>query len=152
MKTHSISNPVSGNVLSISGLRHAVTVALVLLTMVAFAQTTPVPNQVQVDQVSGVVRLAQDNTPLVGVNIYLKGTTTGTFSDAEGKFIFPQKLIEGEILIFSFVGLIKQELIITASMPAVVEIRMEEDAIDILDELWIEKPERTKSKRRNSGD
>jgi hypothetical protein len=108
MKTNSISNgSVSGQAFTFSGLRYAVTIALMLLGMVAFAQTNSQPSEVY--EVKGVVLSVEENTALTGVNIYLKDTNVGTFSDLNGKFTFPRKLKAGETLVFSFVGLKKQE-------------------------------------------
>jgi hypothetical protein len=36
--------------------------------------------------VSGVVRAAEDGTPLPGVNVVVKGTNIGTTTDAEGNY------------------------------------------------------------------
>ena len=46
---------------------------------VAFAQRT----------VTGRVTTAADNTPLAGVTVLVKGTTTGVVTDADGKFSIP---------------------------------------------------------------
>jgi hypothetical protein len=151
MKTNSIFNvPVSGQLFSFSGLRYAVTVAIMLFGMVAFAQTSQPSSQTDVYEVRGVILLAEENTPLTGVNIYLKGTNVGTFSDVNGKFTFPRKLKAGEVLVFSFVGLKKQEYLVPANMPASIEIRMEEDSLNVLGEVWIDAPANSKQKRRSS--
>jgi len=152
MKTNSISNgPVSGHAFTFSGLRYALTLALMLLGMFAFAQTNaPASGNNQTLEIKGVVLSASDNNPLTGVNIYLKDTNVGTFSDANGKFVFPRKLNVGEIVVFSFIGLKKQEYTLAANTPAFIEIRMEEDPLNILGEVWIESPEKSKQKRRSS--
>ena len=151
MKTNSIFNgPVSGNAFT-RGLRMVVIANLLFFSMAAFAQTNTQSGASQVYEVKGIVLASKDNTPLVGVNIYLKGTSIGTFSDGDVKFTFPRSLAAGEVLVFSFVGLMKQELVVTANLPESVEIRLEEDPINILGEVWIEKPETSKQKRRNSG-
>lgn len=51
----------------------------------------------------GVV-LAEDNEPIPGANIVLKGSETGTTADANGRFEFPEKVKEGDILAISFIG------------------------------------------------
>ena len=150
MKTNSISNPVSEKAFSFSGLRYSASIILMLFGVVALAQTTSQPsNQAELYEVKGVV-LSNDGAPLTGVNIYLKDTNVGTFSDASGKFIFPQRLKAGEMLLFSFVGLKKQEYAVSANMPLSIEIRMEDDPLNILGELWIDAPEKPIQKRRSS--
>lgn len=47
------------------------------------------------------------NSPLPGVNILLKGTTTGTTSDANGQYTI--NVSEDGVLIFSFIGYTTQE-------------------------------------------
>jgi len=58
--------------------------------------------------VSGTVLAGNDNTPLPGVSIIVKGTTTGTTTDLDGNFRMdasPQ-----DILVFSYIGYITQEM------------------------------------------
>jgi len=59
--------------------------------------------------IKGVVKSKDDDSPMAGVNILAKGTTDGTVSDIEGRFVFPRRLKEGEILVFSFIGFETQE-------------------------------------------
>lgn len=149
MKTSSISNgPVSGQAFAFSGLRYALTITFMLLGMMAFAQTSTQPTASY--EVKGVVLSAEENTALTGVNIYLKDTNVGTFSDVDGKFVFPRKLITGETLVFSFVGLKKQEYTVAANMPEFIEIRMEEDPLICLGEVWMDVREKSKQKRRST--
>ena len=64
-------------------------------------------------RVNGVVTSAEDGSALPGVNIVLKGTTTGTVTDLNGKFDFPVALKEGDVLVFSFIGLDTKEFTIS---------------------------------------
>ena len=60
-------------------MRKPITLLVFLLLaglQVAFAQKT----------VNGTVTTSIDNSPLVGVTIQVKGTTTGIITDANGKF------------------------------------------------------------------
>ncbi|WP_185154167.1 TonB-dependent receptor [Fulvivirga sp. M361] len=63
-----------------------------------FAQTT----------VRGTVTDASDGAPLPGVNILVKGTSTGTVTDFSGNFSLTVN--ESDVLVFSFVGYKPQEL------------------------------------------
>lgn len=78
--------------------------------------------------VKGKVLSDEDGTPLAGVNIVLKGTSEGTISDAEGKFEFPRKLKEGDVLEFTFIGLVKAEYVATSASSVDITIRMKFDA------------------------
>lgn len=62
----------------------------------------------QGSQVSGVVSSGQDMQPLPGVNVVIKGTASGTVTDADGKYTL--SVPEGDqVLVFSFVGFASQE-------------------------------------------
>jgi hypothetical protein len=55
--------------------------------------------------IKGVVKSKDDGSAIPGVNILVKGSgDEGTVSDADGQFVFPRKLKEGEVIIFSFIG------------------------------------------------
>jgi CarboxypepD_reg-like domain len=73
--------------------------------------------------IKGIVK-GEDNEPLPGVNIYLKGTTIGTVSDENGKFEFPQKLNTGAILVFSFLGLETKEYVVSTQTLEPIEISL----------------------------
>ncbi len=66
--------------------------------------------------------------PLPGVSIVVKGTTTGTITDFDGKFLISD--VPGDAtLIFSFVGMKSQEIAVAGQ--STFNITMEEDAIGI---------------------
>ena len=54
--------------------------------------------------ITGTVTSAEDGSTLPGVNIILKGTATGTTTDAKGKYSI-QAPATGGTLVFSFIGL-----------------------------------------------
>ena len=60
--------------------------------------------------VKGTVK--DDAGPLPGVNILLEGTRIGVASDFDGNFEFPQRLKKGDVLIFSYIGLKTQKVVI----------------------------------------
>ena len=66
----------------------------------------------------------QYQEPLPGVNIYLKGTSTGVSTDIDGRFVFPEKLKEGDVLVFHFAGFETREYVVPKNAPAVIEIPM----------------------------
>lgn len=66
--------------------------------------------------ISGIVTSAEDGSPLPGVNVVLKGTTIGTVTDVEGKFILDSATI-ASTLVYSFIGLQTKEVGITNFNP-----------------------------------
>ena len=58
--------------------------------------------------VSGLVISSDDNLPLAGVSVLIKGTTQGTVTDANGNFSVAAT--ENNVLVFSFIGFITQEI------------------------------------------
>jgi hypothetical protein len=83
-------------------------------------------------KIKGLVISDEDQTPLPGVNIYLKGTSEGIAADENGQFEFPKKLKEGDILIFSFVGFETQEYVIRKEMSNKIEIHMLSAALEMM--------------------
>lgn len=61
----------------------------------------------QSDNVTGTV--SDDMGPVAGASIAVKGTTNGTISDIDGKFVL-NNLKKGDILVISFVGMETQEI------------------------------------------
>ncbi len=57
--------------------------------------------------------VSDDTGPLPGVSIIIKGTTTGTETDFDGKYAI--KANTGDVLVFSFVGMATQEIIVGTS-------------------------------------
>lgn len=66
--------------------------------------------QAQQKSISGTVTSATDGLPLPGVNVLVKGTTTGTQTNFDGKYTIIANV--GDILEFSFIGMIKQSITI----------------------------------------
>lgn len=58
--------------------------------------------------VTGRVTSKEDGSPLPGVNVVIKGTTTGSVTDAEGKYSL--SVPTGSSLVFSFIGLKTEEI------------------------------------------
>lgn len=95
----------------LSVLRRTLAVVLFCLLpgVVALAQT-----------VTGRVTAADDNQPLPGVSIVLKGTTTGTTTNADGSFSINAQ--SNSTLTFSFIGYGNQE--ITVGNQSVINVSM----------------------------
>lgn len=74
--------------------------------------------------VSGKVTDAEENEPLPGVNVVVKGTTTGTVTDAEGRYSL--SVPDGNaVLIFSFVGYAIKE--VTVDRQTVIDVALDPD-------------------------
>ena len=86
---------------------------------------TPATNQARI--VQGVVT---DNfeEPLPGVNITIKGTTTGVMTGADGSYSInvPD---ENVVLVFSYIGFVKQEILV--GNQTVINLTMKEDTQQI---------------------
>ncbi len=81
----------------------------------------------QVRQVTGTVTSAADNLPIPGVSIYVKGSTVGTTSDIDGKYVL-DVTSEATTLVFSFVGMKTLELPITGD---VIDATLEADVLGL---------------------
>lgn len=140
LKTYSFTKPVvtlhPGMALFKAGL---LSLVLLLMSRPSIAQTAPEPTKKEIadresDQaltvtddgriIKGIVLSSDDNSPLAGVNVILKGAAIGTATDADGRFEFPEKLKEGDVLIFSFIGLQTEEYRIPKQSKEVEEIKM----------------------------
>ena len=87
----------------------------------------------QAREISGTVISDEDGKPLPGVSVSVIGTSVGTITDVDGKYVInvPQ---DGEILVFSFVGLLRQEQPIGSN--TVLDVVMEQDLLE-LDEVVV---------------
>lgn len=77
----------------------------------------------QVRNISGIVSDAEDGLPLAGVTIQIKGTTSGTVTDIDGRFslngVYPET-----ILVISFIGFETTEVLVgTAPILNIMLIR-----------------------------
>ena len=91
-----------------------------LLTVQAFAQEITV---------NGIVK---DNLgePVIGASVLIKGTTNGTITDFDGKFIL--KANQGDIIVISFIGYKTQELPAATNM----NIALQDDS-QLLDDVVV---------------
>ncbi len=87
----------------------------------------------QGSEVSGTVMERETNLPLIGVNIIIKGTTSGTVSDLDGNFTLTVP-DQDAILVFSFIGFEQQE--IPVSGQSIINVSMVE-SMAMLDEVMV---------------
>ena len=79
-------------------------------------------------QIKGVVISGEDNLPLPGVNVVVKGTTIGTTTDFDGQFSFaaPAK----SLLVVSYIGYKPQELVADATKSMRIVLREDSEVLE----------------------
>ena len=80
--------------------------ALLATSLTAHAQTR---------EITGVVVNGADKSPLPGVSVVVKGTTTGTATNADGRFTLPLTGDANPTLVLSFVGFSSKEVSVGSS-------------------------------------
>lgn len=74
----------------------------------------------QTRSVRGLIISAEDNEPIIGASVLVKGTTVGTVTDYDGAFILD---VSGsaETLVISYIGMITQEAAIKPDMRIILQ-------------------------------
>jgi TonB family protein len=90
----------------------------------AMRSAAPYPLQNNATIVQGKVA-AEDDSPLSGINVIIKGTTIGTITDAQGNYQLPVGT-PNSTLVYSFIGLQSQE--VTVGNRNEIDVRMQQDA------------------------
>ena len=86
----------------------------------------------QISKVTGTVISEEDGLPIVGASIVVKGTSTGTITDMDGKFTLENPPNSAKTLMVSFIGLRTQEV----AIQSIVNVVLKPEA-EILDELVV---------------
>ena len=81
--------------------------------------------------VSGTVEAADDPNPIIGANVMVKGTTTGTITDFDGNFSISAKA--GDVIVVSYMGYQTQEKVI-AKVSSPLKFVLQPDNV-MLDEV-----------------
>jgi TonB-linked SusC/RagA family outer membrane protein len=71
-------------------------------------------------KISGSVTAADDGTALAGVNVIVKGTTSGTSTDANGKFTL--EVSDNQVIIVSFIGYRQVELPVNGQSEVAIQL------------------------------
>ncbi|HVW97142.1 MAG TPA: SusC/RagA family TonB-linked outer membrane protein [Mucilaginibacter sp.] len=74
--------------------------------------------------IKGVVKDASTGESLIGVSVSVKGTTNGTQTDVNGTFTL--NVNQGDVLVFSYIGYITQE--VTVGADATISVSLQPDA------------------------
>jgi TonB-linked SusC/RagA family outer membrane protein len=91
---------------------------------------------------TGVVKDSKSNEVMPGVNVILKGTSSGTITDANGEFSLTVNS-DNDILIFSFVGYKKVELPVGTN--TILQVGLETDAATLEEVVVVGYGEQKKS-------
>lgn len=87
---------------------------LLLTSAAAFGQT-----------VTGKVTSSVDGSAVPGASVLIKGTSTGTNTDADGKFTINPQNAASDVLVISFIGFASQEVAINNR--TVIDVTLQED-------------------------
>ena len=117
------------------------TIGLMSLFMIVMVAFNPLNAQSSERTVKGIV--ADQDGPLIGATVVLKGTSVGVATDEKGEFTFPQQLKEGDVLVVSYLGYKKQEVTITGDI-TFIDFFLGEDQIDLYGAMIIEDTSKNK--------
>ncbi|WP_370479958.1 SusC/RagA family TonB-linked outer membrane protein [Tamlana flava] len=90
---------------------------LLILPVLAFGQNS----------LKGTVTEQSTSIPLPGVNVVIKGTSTGTATDFDGQYVI--EVNNGDVLVFTYVGYQAQEITYTGQ--ATLDVQLSEDAAQL---------------------
>ena len=102
-----------------------------LIGVQAFASSSHISPD-DFDPITGTIISAGDNLPIIGANIVVKGTTTGTITDIDGAFSLDAN--PGDVLVITYLGYATQE--IEVGSESNISIVLVEDAT-ALDEVIV---------------
>lgn len=91
---------------------------------------TSSPDKADQKKVQGTV-LDENKEPVIGVNVLIKGTSTGTITDIDGHFYLDAH--KGETLLFSYIGYLSKEVRVDGS---ILQVQLLEDT-QKLDEVVV---------------
>lgn len=102
---------------------------LLFLTLGLFISWT---TSAQTNPIEGTVLSAVDGEPLIGVNVVIKGTTSGTMTNGDG--VFKLNAAPEDVLTISYLGYVSQEVLVGDTR--FFNIQLKED-IQLMDEVVI---------------
>ncbi len=102
------------------------------LLQFVFVLFVSIPLHAQQHTITGTVTSASDGLPLPGVNVIVKGSTTGAQTSFDGRYTIIANV--GDVLVFSFVGLKTAEAKVGNS--TIIDVALQEDSAS-LDEVVV---------------
>lgn len=100
-------------------ISYFVTSLLLLVSTLAYGQGF---------QAKGNVISSEDQLPLIGASIVVKGTTNGTITDVDGNFSISVPKT-GTVLVISYVGMATQEITVNSSKPINVVLNPDSEVL-----------------------
>jgi TonB-dependent SusC/RagA subfamily outer membrane receptor len=82
---------------------------------------------IQTGQITGTVT-DENNLPIPGVSIRVKGSTKGTSTDPNGKYSITAD--QGAVLVYSFIGYVTQEVSVTTAATMNVKLKPESNTLN----------------------
>lgn len=107
-------------------------IALIIILFLAAMASFTMPLAAQ-KTITGTVTESSTQTPLIGVNVLVKGTSEGTITDADGNYSL-EVPAEADVLAFSYIGYLTAE--VTIGSQTIINVALEEDAAR-LDEVVV---------------
>ena len=95
------------------------TFLLSMLCVLAFAQGK---------QISGIIKDSAGE-PMIGVNVLVKGTTNGTITDFDGKFVI-QDVKDSDVLTVTYVGYVSQSIAVGNKSSFNIILKEDTEALD----------------------
>lgn len=80
--------------------------------------------------VTGQVIDAESGDPLAGVTVMVQGTTIGTSTDLDGEYDLDVSNEQGNVLAFSFIGYVTEEILLTDQSEINVELELDIQGLD----------------------
>ena len=103
--------------------------------------------QTQEKTIKGVI--SDDNGPLEGASIVLRGTQTGVVTNSKGEFTFPKPLKVGDVLLVSYLGYKTVKVKIEANTTE-LKITLAEDLVEFIGEVNTNMPYKSKRAKKNN--
>src|ERR1035437_2546899 len=100
----------------------------VLLLLVFFLLLMPV-SYAQVRTITGIVSSSDTKETLPGTSVLIKGSTTGSISDINGRYVIKVSQSPA-VLIFSYVGYQSQEVSVGDKLEIDIELQVQKTALD----------------------
>ncbi len=99
--------------------------------------------QAQTRRISGIVTDASDGTSLIGVTVMIKGTTSGTTTDLDGRYELTVN--QGDVLVFRFIGMVTEEVVVRDQQTLDVALMPDVATLEqvVVTALGIKREERT---------
>ena len=107
--------------------------SLFIVALFASALSTKALAQGQRGSLTGTVLSGEDDRPLVGVNVFLDGTSLGASSDRDGRFEITAVPVGSYVLVASQIGYrqVRRDVVVTETGPGPLTLRMFEESIPL---------------------